>query len=197
MRKPPEFPIDCFTDEQKQWAVEKLKAELPAEWQRLVNRQAHNMELYSPSEAEQAAWLLDSVRTEQAMDRLPFDYGNDGWGLNRRRTILVSLIKAAAKEAQTVFAYKPGDTPRIRKWTAEEVAAAKAFIAGRNPKLWGQLLAVEREKKDFTDLDITRKVHRLIMEFNPNPVGIDNTELWGALRKLMQQELKSVLIKRT
>ena len=175
MKKPPEFPIDCFTDEQKQWAVERLKAELPAEWQRLVSRQAHNMELYTPSEEEQVAWLLDGLRMQQAIDRLPLDYGNDGWGLNRRHKIHWSLVLAAVDEAKVTFAYKPGDTPRIRKWKADEVAAAKAFIAGRDPKLWGQLLAVEREKKDFTDLDITRKAHRLIMEFNPNPVGIDNT----------------------
>ncbi|NJR31403.1 hypothetical protein HC762_01335 [bacterium] len=101
MRTPqPTKPIDCFTEEQKAWALERLKEAHPDAWERLVRRQAHNMKLYAPSEEEKSEWLLDSVREGQAIKSFPFEYGDDGWESSRQYVILTAYIDAAVAEAK-------------------------------------------------------------------------------------------------
>lgn len=95
----PEKSIDCFTDEQKQWAVEKIKEELPEEWQRLVNRQAENRRIHRVPDKERCLWALDGVNVRKIVEALPFEFGSDGWELNRYSKIEQALVDAAIKES--------------------------------------------------------------------------------------------------
>lgn len=99
----PTKPIDCFTDKQKLWAVEKLREELPEEWQRLVNRQAENREVHTVPNKEKENWLLDGLNVRKAISTLPFDFGDDGWELNRHSIINQALVDAAIKESLIHF----------------------------------------------------------------------------------------------
>ena len=101
--------IDCFTDEQKQWAVEKIKEELPEEWQLLVNRQAENREVHIVSDEERNHWLLDGVNVKKVIATLPFDFGDDGWELNRYSIIQQALVDAAIEES--LLQYPTGHNP--------------------------------------------------------------------------------------
>lgn len=94
----PTKPIDCFTDEQKQWAVDKLRAELPDEWQRLVNRQVENRRIQRVPDEERCLWALDGLNVEKVIAALPFDFGDDGWELNRYSMIEQALVDAAINE---------------------------------------------------------------------------------------------------
>ncbi|MEQ8824918.1 MAG: hypothetical protein RIC14_11150 [Filomicrobium sp.] len=99
----PSKPIDCFSDEEKNWAVEQIKSELPEEWSRLVNRHAYNMKRYEPREAEQNQWLKDGLKHRQAVKKLTLDFGNDGWELSREHIIHSALMRAAILEASSKF----------------------------------------------------------------------------------------------
>lgn len=104
MRTPqPTKPLDCFTQEQKLWAIEKIKTELPEAWERLVKRQAHNMELYTPSEDEKSKWTLDQVMQRRLLDSFPFDFGDDGWESSRKFLIIGVYADAALAEAKRLY----------------------------------------------------------------------------------------------
>jgi hypothetical protein len=96
----PTKPLDCFTDEEKRWAVEKIKTELPDAWERLVRRQASCMGLYTPSDDEKSKWTLDQVLESRLIGSLPFDYGNDGWESNRKYILTSTYVDAALAEAK-------------------------------------------------------------------------------------------------
>ncbi len=103
MVKEPTKTIDCFSDDKNRWDVEKLKRDLPDEWDRLVLQQAANMRRYSPTGEDQHRWLKDSLTHREAIESLSLEFGDDGWEINRRGTIFGAMMRSTYIEASENF----------------------------------------------------------------------------------------------
>jgi hypothetical protein len=99
----PTKPIDCFTDEEKRWAVERLKEAYPDAWEVAVRAQANNMKFITLTEEETPDFAREGVYIGRFISTLPLDYGSDGWDLNREHVIFRAYFIAAEQESKKRF----------------------------------------------------------------------------------------------